>query len=146
MKLGEIVDVLKRYEKRYRFLDVFADDVDDLNEVPWETSEPGIFRYEADRTLYCQPFDKGVLRFSLEAKSPWGKIAVLGAVGAAVGAASETKGGTLGGLVLGMLVGAAIGDRVEMNRIMALQHDGAEWKLYDGPLLPWAKKSLLPQT
>lgn len=72
-------------------------------------------------------------------------MAAGGAIGAAIGAATETKGGLLGGLALGVLVGALVdGGRPEMKRIMALQfdHSANDWRIYDGPLLPWMKQQV----
>ena len=149
-RVADVVSVLTQYEKRYRFLDVFADDLEDLKEVQWIGTEATFRANVGGRTLVAQNLEGGVLRLSLEAGGALEGALVVGALGAMIGAASKTKDGALAGLALGMLVGALAGsgqsNNPDMNRIMALRFEPLQrqWVLYDGALLPWAKDHLLP--
>lgn len=160
----DVLHVLRQYEGRYECLDAFVDDIDELRleaagyadirayvgpyspRVVVEGEELGIDIFPAD----------GIARFRLlgRASAPRGSETVglgaaLGAgLGVALGAASEKKEGLLGGLVLGVLVGGLIGaaaGRPAVERALAICFDpgSSTWQLYDGPLLRWAKASLV---
>jgi hypothetical protein len=147
--LVELARVLRRYKGRYLYLDVFADDVSDLRDHAWRNagshllgSLPGGISIRADA------LPGGVLRLSLSDEKPPSALLAAGALGGLIGAATETKGGLLGGLILGVLVGAVIENATQMNRVMTLRFDSSSdrWATYDGPLLPWAMKHLVPST
>jgi drug/metabolite transporter (DMT)-like permease len=99
--------------------------------------------------------DQGVARFRLLGQGPPSPgsqtigfgVALGGALGAAIGSASAKKEGLLGGVVLGMLIGGLLGAvAAPVDRALALRFDPATstWRLYDGPLLSWAKRTLIP--
>jgi hypothetical protein len=78
-----------------------------------------------------------------------GGVVLGGLLGTMLGAASDKKEGLLGGLVLGMLVGGTLGadSSPEIERVVALRFDpvSSSWRVYDGPLLRWAKRALEPR-
>ena len=165
-RLTDIVHVLQSHSGRYECLDAFVDDIEELatqrlgSEVRVMNSgpEPTVEAWVDGQRLSIQIFsDQGIARFRLLDAAPtpppeetMGLAAALGGVlGAAVGAASNKKEGLLGGLVLGVLVGGLLGaasQRVPAERALALQFDPvtSSWMLYDGPLLVWAKRTLIP--
>jgi hypothetical protein len=164
--LSDVVRALDMYGGRYECLDAFVDDIDELRAESVVTGarrlepapRPIVETWIGDRRLSIEIFsDQGVARFRLlgmSSKPPSGEFVGIGAafggaLGAAVGAASETKEGLLGGLVLGMLVGGALGAAATptpVERALALRFDptSSTWSLYDGPLLTWAKRALIP--
>lgn len=163
-RLADVVQVLQLYRSRYEFLDAFADDIEELAAQGlaikgWKvTSDPRpvVETWVAGEWLSIEIFDdRGVARFRLlgaTAVPPAGESVALGAalggaLGVALAAASDQKEGLLGGLVLGMLVGGLIGAAAPiMRRSIALRFDpqSSNWRLYDGPLLTWAKRTLIP--
>jgi hypothetical protein len=164
LHLSDVVQVLASYQGRYEFLDAFVDDVQELSSpfpLPGalvDASGPRpILQIQANGTwLRVEIFsDQGIARFRLLGIAPnplHGEAVNAGAalggiLGGALGAATSKKEGLLGGLVLGMLVGGFIGAATApVERALAIQFDpgSASWKLYDGPLLNWAKRALLP--
>jgi len=148
LTLGDIAAALNRYRGRYRFLDVFADDVVDLDAVGWVQQDSAFVTTATEFPLRVETLEGGVLRFGIAnaAPSSLGPAILGAALGGAIGAATETKGAVVGGAILGMLVGALSGEVVQMNRVMALRFDGTagQWSVYDGPLLNWAKERLAP--
>jgi hypothetical protein len=162
-RLNDVVQVLETYRGRYRYLDAFVDDIDEFAQPqlgvvalplgPGPKAEVWVDGRRVGIELFS---DRGVARFWLVegASEPQplemvGLTAALGGtLGAALGAASETKEGLLGGLVLGMLVGGLIGAAAAptpVDRALALTFDtdSSRWMLYDGPLLNWAKRTLI---
>ena len=157
-----MVQVLEEYQGRYEALDAFADDIDELKwphlsppvqavpNAPRPTAEVWV----GDRKLRIELFEpQGIARFRVVPQQPppqdtIGIAAALGgALGGAVGAASLKKEGLLTGVALGMLVGGLIGAALAPpDRALALQFDSVSgsWRLYDGPLRAWAKRSLIP--
>lgn len=160
--LIDVVRVLEQYQGRYDALDAFADDIDELrwpNLAPDVQVVPNAPRPTAEvwiggRRLRLEVFEpQGIARFrvlpeGLPPQNPIGIGAALGgALGGAVGAASAKKEGLLTGVALGMLVGGLIGAALAPpDRALALQFDtvSASWRLYDGPLRAWAKRTLIP--
>jgi hypothetical protein len=160
--LLDVVRVLEEYQGRYEALDAFADDIDELrwpNLAPDVQIVPNVPRPTAEiwiagRRLRIEVFEpQGIARFRLLPEGPppqntMGIAAALGgALGGALGAASAKKEGLLTGVALGMLVGGLLGAALAPpDRALALQFDqvSASWRLYDGPLRAWAKRSLIP--
>jgi len=159
-RLVEVAKALVGFGGRYEFIDAFADDIDEVR-----TRTIG----EVTRLVRMQPHplfesrlggktftvelleEQGIARFRLGANGvavdPVVNSAALGGIiGAALTAAYGKKEGLLGGLVLGMLVGGLAG--AAADRALALQFDPStgEWRLYSGPLLRWAKRTLIPTT
>lgn len=158
---ADIENLLLRYRRRYRYLAVFVDDVDEfraadlaqrvavIEQSPLRLSIPT----SRGRMVAEVATDKGVARFELTdrdrglASTVAGSAAVDGLIGSAIGAATGSKDGLLGGLVLGMLSGALVGAAItspDSHRIFSLlfDHTTGEWRVYDGPFLPWAKQQL----
>lgn len=159
--LADVATALGQYEGRYEFLDAFADDIDEIRE---RTIQPGLVedgphpRFAVTvgaRPVFIRLYpENGIARLSLRplptggnGEGAAGGAAVGALLGAALGAAAKTKEGLLGGLFLGMLVGGALGAApAAPERVLALQFDPmmGGWRLYDGPLLRWAKRTLQP--
>ncbi len=164
LSLADIVRVLVSYRGRYEFLDAFVDDIQELRlnlfgpsaRLVASAPRPIIQTWVDGEWLSIELFsEQGIARFRLMAAAPKTSqgeainagVALGGALGAAVGAASAKKEGLLGGMVLGMLVGGLIGAAAApVERALALQFDpnSSAWRLYDGPLLSWAKRTLIP--
>jgi hypothetical protein len=146
-------------------LDAFVDDIDELRDLREIAVRPipGSYPPAVDTWIGEQPLRieifrvEGVARFRLLEDTPpprsgetVGLAAAFGGVlGAAVGAASEKKENLLGGLVLGLLIGGLLGavaSQPPVERALAMRFDPASstWRLYDGPLLTWAKSTLGP--
>ncbi len=160
--LLDVVRVLDEYQGRYEALDAFADDIDELrlpNLVPIVQEIPNAPRPTAEawiagRRLRLEMFEpQGIARFRLmpegpPPQNPIGFAAALGgALGGTLGAATAKKEGLLTGVALGMLVGGLVGAALAPpDRALALQFDpvSASWRLYDGPLRAWAKRTLIP--
>lgn len=161
-KLRDIAGALQAYRGRYEFLDAFADDVDEIRDRTLSDvatlvqggTQPMVAVPIQGGPLLVQLFpEQGVARFRLgQGQAGNGNHALTGAtiggaVGAALSSASNAKEGLLGGLILGMLVGGLAGAAAgPVERVLALQFDPAvaNWRLYDGPLLRWAKRTLQP--
>jgi hypothetical protein len=159
LTLRDVVRVLKQYRGRYEALDAFVDDVAELSAEGLEgamsvRSAPPLFRVPVEsETLYVEVFPaNGTARFRLtqppsSGGASLGPTALGGLVGSAIGAASKSKDGLLGGLVLGILVGAAISAATgPAERTLALRFDPStsEWRVYSGPLVRWAKRTIHP--
>lgn len=163
--LSDVVRLLSENRGRYACLDAFPDDIDELRFGRWPAdlwASPGgerpTFNLIVDgRPLQMEVFgEQGVVRFRLSGpgeRPPGsgdrvGALAALGgAVGAAIGVATDKKEGLLGGLVFGLLVGGFIGAAAPpVERALAFRFDPttAQWEVYDGPLLTWAKRTLAP--
>lgn len=158
--LIDVVDVLKTYRASYGALDAFIDDIAEFadGKVPagfMVTSQtPFVMNGSAGgRTLRAEVRSNGVVRFQLVGGATPGASAAAGAaagglLGTALGAATETKGGMLAGLTLGLLIGGAVGSAVGAPQlpggVLTLRFDPAlmQWRVYDGPLVPWAKQLL----
>ena len=161
--LADAVHVLDSYQGRYEFLDAFVDDIYEIANQQFgpgarmiPAALPTLETWAEGHRLTIELFeDQGIARMRLmEGGKPSSSLentgigaALGGAIGAALGAASAKKEGLLGGLALGILVGGLLGsEATPVERALALQFDPNEsaWKLYDGPLLTWAKRTLLP--
>lgn len=161
-RLQDIAKALQLYRGRYEFLDAFVDDIEEFRNATLSDVgalvQPGahprlIVSFETD-TLVVELFpEQGIVRCQLGSGGEQrtgaiaSAVAIGGVVGTALAAAAKAKEGLLGGLVLGMLVGGLIGASAQpVERVLALQFDPstADWRLYDGPLLRWAKRTLQP--
>ncbi len=161
--LKHVASVLKKYRGRFDLLDAFADDIEELRIGDLATQaqvlrggpNPLLLTQVAGARLYVDVFPgRGVARFRLshpQAANAAGDLtaraALGGLLGTAIGAATKTKEGLLGGLVLGVLVGGAVGaasTRVERARTLRFDSSTGEWRLYHGPLLRWAKRTIQP--
>lgn len=156
LSLSNLVAALDQFP-RYHAIDVFADDLGELQQQP-----AGLFRpvdaqgrsflvAHQGREFQLEIFpEQGVARLSRNEVASGVPAAVGGAVigglvGAAIDAAGKQKGtGLLGGLLLGLLVGGALGAAGEARRVFALAYDHAagQWRAYDGGLLRWMKDQL----
>lgn len=147
-----ILQVLQRYSNRYRYLDVFAADLEDRGGIEW-LKEGDHFISNTPVVIRAQALTPTVIRFSLvdRLETPLdfdGAPMLLGAVvGGLIGAASKKEGAILVGMGIGLLIGAlASADGTpRMNRVMALRYDEGtrQWRVLEGPLLSLAKKSLV---
>lgn len=151
--MNQIIGALQEYQGRYRYLDVFHFSLQDLEALAWHPIQNNTFVSNVLGVQLClQPLGEGVLRFYLgAAETPTigsGTPLAGAALGAVIGAASsDDKTAVLSGMVLGLLVGAIAGvGAPEMNRVMALRYDPRMpgWRVYDGPLVAWAKNNLAP--
>ena len=152
----DIYGVLDSYKSRYKWLDVFVDDVPELANAEAITLLPvGTNHYRVmhgNRQLELKVYPKrSVARFSLAPALEFTPAVVGGAVlGALVGVAARPKGpeGLILGLLLGGLAGAAADQaaKPDENSIMTLRFDEetAAWRVYHGPYLQWAKEALRP--
>jgi hypothetical protein len=159
-RLSDIANALKTYGQTYGALDAFADDIEEFAQG---TVPPGftvvastpltVVGPVGNRSLRAVIWPNGVARFAFQPvpTAPTGTATAAGAVlGAAVGAASDSKGGLLAGLALGLLIGGVIDSAnatpTPAGGVLALRFDPAlmTWRVYDGPLLPWAKQHLAP--
>lgn len=160
LQLRDIANVLRGYRKRYRYLDVFADDVEELRQktladcatVLQREPQPMVSVPVDDDLLVIELYpSQGIARCRLDDSyaAPTHAVdgAILGSIlGSLLGAATSIKEGLLGGLVLGMLVGGVIGATQPVERVLAMQFEPEKksWRLYDGPLLRWAKRTMEP--
>jgi hypothetical protein len=160
--LQQIASYLKTQEGRFDYLDAFVDDVDEMRTGAFadiaQLVEPGTDPVFAMRVgvaqLRAQLFPaQGIVRFCLASQAAKatdrlaGGAAIGGLIGSALTAASKAKENLLGGLILGMLVGGVVGAATEpLERVVAMQFERTtgQWRLYDGPLLRWAKRTLQP--
>lgn len=165
--IQDIARTLRAYRGRYEFLDAFVDDINEVRSGALATSatlveqgpHPKVGLLFEGEPLVAQLFpEQGIARFWLGQAGQQGngdRIAAGAAAGAAIGgllgtavsSATKTKEGLLGGLILGMLVGGVAGAAAQpVERVLAMQFDPAvaNWRLYDGPLLRWAKRTLHP--
>ncbi|WP_428269854.1 hypothetical protein [Haliangium sp.] len=151
---------MERFGDRYEAIDVFADDIQELRELPQgrtpknvhiPNQEEGILYVDEGGTRYrLRVFKTGVARMDRGEGNGLGQViagAAIGAlIGAAIGAASNTKGDSwASGMVVGLLGGALAGGLwkdQKMRRVFALRFDPDthEWHAYDGGLLPWMKE------
>jgi hypothetical protein len=154
VNLADIGTVLRRFENRYRWLDVFVQDVRELQQGNHRIQQIGENLYRAqldDGALDLQVYpDRGVARFSLARGPDLGPMLGLAALGAILGVAARPKGpeGLVLGVLVGGLMGAAVADRradPDENRIMTLRFEPSDgWKVYAGPYRGWAKEALSP--
>lgn len=160
--LHDIANVLRQHQGRYEHLDAFADDIDEVCDGTIRSiatilpNQPDTFLIDdPDGPFHLRFFaDRGIVRASLgPAAQNAGRdrvaagAALGGLLGTAIGSASRSKEGLLGNLILGILVGAVIGAAAgPLERVVAMQFDPASgnWRLYDGPLRRWAKRTLRP--
>lgn len=156
LSLAEIVRVLKQYRGRYRWLDLFAAQVQELMEPSeYKFFNTGDKQYRvkvgADLLDLMVYPGKSVIRCSLGAEEQplAGSAATAAAFGALLGGSSRPKGpeGLVLGVLLGGLVGATLGGQLEVpneNRIMILRYEPStgSWGVYHGPYVQWAKEAL----
>lgn len=159
----DIVRTLEAYRGRYAFLDAFVDDIDEIRTGVFASSamlveegpHPKAVLQLGPEPLVAQLFpEQGIARFWLghagqQARCDRGAAgaAIVALLGTAMTSATKTKEGLLGGLILGMLVGGVAGAAAHpLERALALEFDPAmaSFRLYDGPLLRWAKRNLHP--
>lgn len=161
LTIDDLVHGLDTAPAAYHALDVFADDVE---EAQTRKSIPGLrpldstgLRYALERgskTYELQAFPtEGVLRLSRPAPQNASQAAVTGALfGAALGSVAAARGkkgeaAALGAL-LGLLVGGPLfGGADAPRRVFTMKFDRAtgEWQAYDGGLVRWMKRELLPR-
>ena len=150
IRLEAVIHVLQQYAARYRYLDVFAEDIEDLERVPWARQGEALLTQALAQPLWAQALGHGVVRFYLGGAvngAAAGAPLLGAAIGAALGSTGKKEGAVLAGMGLGMLVGALVaGANPQMNRVMALRYDdlSGTWMVYDGPLLRNAKQALAP--
>lgn len=169
LTLSRIAAVLRLYASRFKYLDVFADDIQEVRTGVFQNSAvlvsegpPTRVVLSVDgRQLAARIYeDQGIIRFSRPTTAPTTRSGdqaaagalIGGALGTAIGHASEAKEGALGGLLLGVLAGALIGGAGQRpparraEKVLALRYDEqvGDWVVYSGPLLPWAKQALEP--
>lgn len=162
--LDDLVTGLDEWKGRYFALDVFADDVAELQEPePLKNltplgGEPPRFEFQREGITYHLVLfhEQGVLRIERakpDAATRMARVAPTGqagaVIGAAVQAATKKKGAAAQlGLLLGLVVGATVdGDRsAEPQRLFALRFDtrSRTWRMYNGGLLEWVRRELLP--
>jgi hypothetical protein len=149
------------YEGRYEALDAFVDDIEELRlpgaapgvRMLTQQPHPVTEAWVGGQRLTIEVFaEQGLARFRLLPGEPQppntvGIAAALSVtLGAALGAATAKKERLLSGIALGVLVGGTIGAATPSDRALALRFDpiSRSWRLYDGPLRAWAKKTLIP--
>lgn len=153
IKLADIRDVLLQYKSRYRWLDVFGADVEELSNA---SHHKRFQSYDKDRLKVTVDDDTLLLRLSPSSKVARFELArkpVAGAVigasaGAAIGANTVDETDAPAGIIFGLLVGGITGALVENvarpKKVMTLVHEPGEqgWKIYNGPYISWAKEAL----
>lgn len=159
VSLRDIANVLRQYNKRYRWLDVFTHQVLEFRSpsyLKFIQIDGSHFSVEvgAERLEFRTYPEKGIVRFSLAGRHEVvpGAVITGAAIGALIGAGIDSAKGPEGvilGLLLGGLIGAAVGNTaqdVNENRIMTLRYEPvtAKWQVYHGPYVQWAKEALRP--
>lgn len=164
LRVQNIVDVLRKYANRYRWLDVFASEVLELTEPSDLTFAPtGQDVYQL--VSGGQPVElvldrsRNLARFRLIKEADLLSGALVGAgLGALLGtavtsAARSHPAGILLALLVGGLMGAGIaaaqGDGevpADDNRILTLSFEPEQrgWQVYHGPYRDYAKEALHP--
>jgi len=159
IQLADIYRILNQHRQKYRWLDVFSEDVAELQQGSavrfTQTSEGNTYTVPIEGETMSLRVDResGVVRFEL-AESPEVGTGAAGALaGAALGAAiagsgrsSDAPAGAVFGLLIGGLLGAAAGaaDRPKQVLTLRFDEDQGEWRLYHGPYTRWAKEALRP--
>ena len=156
IELPDIVEILRERRQSYRYLDVFAKDVRELqagSASRFRQVDADTFATEVDNSTLLMRMDSnlGVARFEIAGDSVLAAGAVGALAGAAIGAAvgaggrsSDVPANALFGVLIGGLVGAAAGAAVRPNRVVTLVFDDASrsWRLYTGPYAQWAKEAM----
>lgn len=162
LHIRDIVEVLKQYKDRYRWLDVFASEVQELT-APTKTKFSKISDNVYQLVHTNQPVElvldreRDLARFRLLKDVDPLQGAVIGAgIGALVVAATSRTNPT--GMLLGLLVGGLIGagiasalgeeePQIDENRILTLSFEPQQkgWKVYHGPYRDYAKEALYPK-
>lgn len=167
LTLDNLADGLDEWNGRYEAIDVFADDVAEmqgteplggLTRLPDE--RPRFEFRRGTRGYHVVLFeDAGVLRLEYprpELLTRLGQAASTGAAGTGAGALAATLANATGqkgsaaqlGLLLGLVVGSAEAgaNGSGPRRVFALEfHAGRrEWLAYDGGLIRWMREKLLP--
>jgi hypothetical protein len=152
--VADIARVLRQYDGRYRWLDVFADQVRELvspvEGIAIRSTGPEQYIVQTPTEALDVHLDRArnVARWSLSAK-PEEREWIPGAlVGAVLGGliASDERRKRPEDIVLGMLVGGLLGNAMDpdRNRIMTLRYEPKtqRWQVYNGPYVQWAKEAL----
>ena len=152
ISLKDIRDILLKYQDRYRWLDVFAGDVEEFSDSSYhqqfKTVDDKRFRVMVeDQVLevWLSPEAK-VARFELV------NVPIKGALaGASVGAAlgslvdeSNSPAGAVFGLLVGGIAGVWAESAARPQKVLTLKYDSAQgrWRVYNGPYVSWAKEAL----
>ncbi len=158
LTLADLAAGLDAFGDRYKELDVFADDVAEIERLKDGELPTGVaalddagqkFIYAQDgKTFVLELSEDGVARLRRPTRAPQPSgDAVAGALaGAAIGTAAVKKGdGWSTGLVLGLLAGAVLDSQQEPERVFTIRFasDAGEWVGYDGGLVPWMKSEFL---
>ena len=120
LTLARIASVLNSYSSRFKYLDVFADDIQEVQTREFQISaaqvSPGpptrVVLQVMNRPLIARIYEaQGIIRFSRPDTRPATRggdqaaagAIIGGAIGTAIGHATDAKEGALGGLMLGVL-------------------------------------------
>lgn len=154
LTLADLAAGLDSFGDRYKELDVFADDVAEIEKLRDGELPGGVaaldekgrrFSYaHEEKTFILELSEDGIARLRRPTRPPEPtSAAVAGALaGAAIGSAATKKGdGWSTGLVLGLLAGAVLGSQKKPERVFTMRFDAEtqDWVAYDGGLVPWMK-------
>jgi hypothetical protein len=159
VNLTNIADVLNRNRHSFRYLDVFASDVEELQVeanhgfVPAETNVwttlAGAFRVR----MRLFP-EANVARFELDDNAGTAGVAAGVAAGAAMGGvlaagAKGRRGDVSDLMIFGVLIGGLLGALAASpapatQQVMTLRYDPElkKWVVYHGPYAHWAREAL----
>ncbi len=145
LTLEALANGLAQFQDKYQALDVFIQDVPELEQYQGDRFSVGVAGQELTIELYRELGVARVMR-----KQNGGSTAFAGALaGAAAGVAMAKPSGrgeaAVVGFLAGMLVGAILGDSEKgARRILAVRYDPAtkRWMGYDGGLVPYMKQRL----
>lgn len=152
--LHDIATVLDQRRRSYRWLDVFASDIEELKPTsghPFHHSlDGGYLTQVGDYTLRMSLLtDTNVARFELVANPSSAGITGAAITGAVLGGAIAGQGrrsDVPAGMIFGMLVGGLLGAMATApaKQIMTLRFDPVDsrWDIYHGPYIGWAKEAL----
>ncbi|MFN3202729.1 MAG: hypothetical protein ACE366_30335 [Bradymonadia bacterium] len=164
LTITNAIEALEKFNQRYDTLDVFADDLYELQQFRRDGSPPPGLQVSGSHTLTVvdTPYEiellpeNGVARIQRvrSSVSPH-KIIAGAAIGGIIGATLETavtekEGVGALGLLLGLLVGGTLASHQStapsVRRVFTLNFDSEEqkWRAYDGGLVDWMKMKLLP--
>lgn len=168
LTIPDLVKALEKFGQRYEAVDVFADDIEELEELKNNSEHPALSPLDQEGRQFVAGSggerykltinESGVARFERYQGPLSGTMSgsiIGGALGAAIAAATNTKGDAWAAGLLGLLVGAGIGATVGVASspprgaprwVFTLSFDPRtrQWRAYDGGLTPWVKEQLLP--